>query len=223
LGLTRKFTKEELNSMKEVADASCGLLMDQFELMWDFDGSLDFVLSVLSTVGYGAIVPGTKEGRIGTVLYILLGIPIMGMFLKSIIDILELGIQKWYDINWDCLQQTRKFFGRLVSNAGLVTLLFILVLLLALLSRVRMIDHDLTLPNYAAEHWSVYDAFYFQIISLSSVGLGDLHHKSHGAGFVLSQALFVFVPICFGVGLQVVLVRYLSGSIYQKQYKEIKQ
>lgn len=221
--LTRSSTKEQLFLMKQIAELRCELKMDQFELRWDFDGSLDYVISVLSTVGYGAITPHSKEGRFVTAVYILFGIPIMGIFLKATIDILQHMLTKWYHINWDCFHQTHKFYSRLVSSTGLVTILFVVTILLALLARVRMTDHNLTLPDYAAEHWSVYDAFWFQMISLSSVGLGDLHHKSHGAGFVLCQTLFVFLPICFAIGLQVIMVSYLSGRIYQKQYKEIKQ
>lgn len=46
------------------------------EEVWSFPAALMFCLSIITMVGYGNMVPKTKEGKILTMVYALFGIPL---------------------------------------------------------------------------------------------------------------------------------------------------
>lgn len=54
------------------------------ELLWTFSNSVFFATAVVSTIGYGNLVPATLHGRIGCIVFALLGIPLL---LVTIADI----------------------------------------------------------------------------------------------------------------------------------------
>ena len=54
------------------------------ERLWTYPNSVFFATAVVSTIGYGNLVPVTTQGRIGCILFALLGIPLL---LVTIADI----------------------------------------------------------------------------------------------------------------------------------------
>ncbi|XP_055356882.1 TWiK family of potassium channels protein 7-like [Paramacrobiotus metropolitanus] len=55
---------------------------------WTFSSSFLYALSVITTIGYGHVTPKTQAGKVVTVLYAVVGIPIMLMFLSNIGNLL---------------------------------------------------------------------------------------------------------------------------------------
>lgn len=76
---------------------------------WDFMGALLYSIIVMTTIGYGDIAPKTVEGKMVTILYAIIGIPLMLVFMSNIGDLLASSFKFFY---WKiccryCFQQSR--------------------------------------------------------------------------------------------------------------------
>ncbi|RNA40693.1 T family of potassium channels 7-like [Brachionus plicatilis] len=60
-----------------------GTLTGSIEPQWDFFGSVFYCVTLVSTIGYGHISCKTKWGKIFTILYSSIGIPLMMLFLAN--------------------------------------------------------------------------------------------------------------------------------------------
>ncbi|CAF0793330.1 unnamed protein product [Brachionus calyciflorus] len=60
-----------------------GTLTGHIEPQWDFFGSVFYCVTLVSTIGYGHITCKTKVGKIFTILYSSIGIPLMMLFLAN--------------------------------------------------------------------------------------------------------------------------------------------
>uniref|UniRef100_A0A182FLS4 Potassium channel domain-containing protein n=1 Tax=Anopheles albimanus TaxID=7167 RepID=A0A182FLS4_ANOAL len=81
----QSFEKEILTAMKK--DGWDGN-EDVNQIQWTFFGALFYSIIVITTIGYGHIAPKTYMGKISTIFYAILGIPLMLLCLSNIGDIM---------------------------------------------------------------------------------------------------------------------------------------
>ncbi|XP_006811459.1 TWiK family of potassium channels protein 7-like [Saccoglossus kowalevskii] len=63
---------------------------------WNYQSAMYFCLTVLSTIGYGNIVPATEGGKLFCVPYALIGIPLFFLYLAKLGELLASPLKKIY-------------------------------------------------------------------------------------------------------------------------------
>ncbi|KAL5270146.1 hypothetical protein ACHWQZ_G001020 [Mnemiopsis leidyi] len=200
--LYRPFSMKEWNNLRELHKKQCYKIdnIKTQRLMWNFWSSLDFCATVLTTIGYGNMAPKTKLGRFFTVVYSLIGIPFMALYLtifsrgfyrmtswtmRNFFIFLNKNLRNW--------QSPNRTAHRVVTNAQFKTasLVFVTVILGAFVLGLSWLLHKTN------EYDSFLACSYFYLMTLTTVGTGDISMTEHNA-VVLVRVLLVF---CVGLTL----------------------
>ncbi|KAI0207252.1 TWiK family of potassium channels protein 18, partial [Lamellibrachia satsuma] len=151
--------------------------------VWDFWQSLFFCATVYTTIGYGNFAPVTKAGRVATIIYALVGIPLclvvmadFGRLFTRILKFFWAFVRRFY-YTGSCQKIVDAFvvddeFNLPPIIAVVITLLYIM------LGAAVLIQW---------EDWDYLESFYFVFISISTIGFGDVlpdHPKRFMAAFV---------------------------------------
>ncbi|RNA18214.1 potassium channel subfamily K member 10 [Brachionus plicatilis] len=138
--------------------------------------SIFFVITTITTIGYGNLTPSTDTGKIFTIMVAFIGIPINIVFLAKIGEILKKGsayllkpIKK--------LSNNKKIFIiiQIIFSVISGTIIFLLV------------------PGFVImrlENWNYIDALYYIFVTLFTIGFGDL---VAGSNFKLSSPVWMNV------------------------------
>jgi hypothetical protein len=117
---------------------------------WTFLGSIFFVNSLVTTIGYGSMYPRTNGGMLFTIVFGILGIPVMAYTLRLLATLIG-----------DALQP---LVARSSSKSGQTTTTLILA---------AVFLFGGALAYVFLEKWSYTEAIYFTVITLTSIGFGD--------------------------------------------------
>ena len=183
---------------------------------WDLSGSFFFVLTVVSTIGYGNYAPNTQTGRALCILYAVIGIPLMALCVKNIRFWL-VDFVSWLENSIEALVKptvskktkkiARKIKLRSVSNM--------------LIAATLGISGFLLLPAtlfHVLEGWNFLNSVYYAHISLSTIGFGDfVGGQTQKGAFNNLYRLFLCVWIFLGIGfistVQLLISRVLEDRI----------
>ncbi|XP_075166445.1 potassium two pore domain channel sandman [Haematobia irritans] len=81
-----------VNFQKEVVDVN--KQGDDIHKQWSFSGAFLYSLTVITTIGYGNISPRSDWGKLATILYAIIGMPLFLLYLSNIGDVLAKSF-KW--------------------------------------------------------------------------------------------------------------------------------
>ncbi|KAM3912612.1 potassium channel subfamily K member 18 [Leptodactylus fuscus] len=94
---TSNMSREQFKDLsKELID-----LYNKVTMEWTFFSSLFFCFTVFSTIGYGRMAPITQLGRVVTMIYAAIGIPLMLLLLADLGDILAVCLSRTYNYMLD--------------------------------------------------------------------------------------------------------------------------
>jgi hypothetical protein len=155
--------------------------------LWTKMDALYFVLTTVTTTGYGDFAPGTDAMKIFTVFYIMVGIAVVGGILGEISKSMVAKQAAAQDTEQKSL--LRKYgiraLGALAAGVGNVAIGAVVVTNL--------------------EEWPLIDGFYWAVVTVTTVGYGDLKINSPE-----SRAF-----ACFFMVASAVLVGWTVGQIAQ--------
>ncbi|KAL5287466.1 hypothetical protein ACFFRR_008393 [Megaselia abdita] len=141
---------------------------------WNFVNSVLYCWTVVTTIGYGHIVPQTTLGRSLTIIYAIIGIPIFLILLADFGKVFTRGLKFFWAF-------ARRLYNRGTCRKSKD----------ANQSETFEIDDEFNLPISLAsgmlilyilagamiytcwEDWDYFEAFYFVFISMSTIGFGD--------------------------------------------------
>ncbi|KAH7712731.1 Twik (KCNK-like) family of potassium channelsalpha subunit 21 [Aphelenchoides avenae] len=167
---------------------------------WDFWNSVFFALSLSTTIGYGNLACRTFEGRVATIMYALVGIPLMLAVLNSMGKVLFVSVRSvWEMARAKIKKRAKRIRKRLHIEHIHITKTCdgSQSLMPQTTEEIVEVESDIdtdafeTFPLYLAvmivftyiaacsviinlwEDWDWFTAFYYLFISMSTIGLGD--------------------------------------------------
>ena len=129
---------------------------------WSFDGALFFSITALTTIGYGTLHPTTSMGKVALVTFATIGIPLHSIVIQNIKNFfLKISLvvgTKLTTLSFNSTRDNRKGF----------TYFILTILSTALLGVIP------SLVFVQMEGWDLLSALYYNFVSLSTIGFGDM-------------------------------------------------
>ncbi|KAM9326488.1 potassium channel subfamily K member 1-like [Gastrophryne carolinensis] len=129
---------------------------------WDLASSFFFASTLITTVGYGYTTPLTDSGKGFCIFYALVGVPFTMLVLSATVQRLMPTFT---------YEPIRYFQFRKGYDRKKVTLVHFIIIILSVLIFFLIIPAIIF--DTIESSWSFLDAFYFCLISLCTIGLGD--------------------------------------------------
>lgn len=157
---------------------------------WYFPNALLFTITIITTIGYGHIAPKTDDGKMFTIIYALIGMPLLVMFLNNVGEAMADGIKYSYSricCRWcrvkrlvserlpgASLRKARKLRDEVYgSETYMPTNQISIPIILSILCILGYLGLGSAL-FCQWEGWDISSAMYFCFITLSTVGFGDM-------------------------------------------------
>ncbi|XP_059372741.1 potassium channel subfamily K member 4 [Carassius carassius] len=181
----RAFTEKVVDAIEAGVDARS---TSNYTSRWDPSNAFFFCGTIITTIGFGNVSPKTKGGQLFCIFYALVGIPMFGILLAGVGDhlgtLLRRAVAK---IETLFLQK-----GVKPTSVRVISAVFsILIGCIVFIAVPTMVFQEV-------ESWSLLEAVYFVVITLTTVGFGDYVAENRKDGTPLYKPL-VWLWIVFGL------------------------
>ncbi len=141
---------------------------------WDFEDCVNFITQTVTTVGYGDIVPTSRNARWFTCFYCIFGILLVYSALNDVVAFMITIVRdRYYKIR---RLNRLQVIVRSVMN---VIMWFCILFLIPVIGAIIFGN---------IEGWDFHTAFYFSVISSTSVGFGD---------YVITQRSSIWINLLY--------------------------
>ncbi|KDR14501.1 hypothetical protein L798_10198, partial [Zootermopsis nevadensis] len=136
---------------------------------WNFLQAVFFASTVLTTIGYGNIVPATFSGRVFCIVFALVGIPLTLSVIASMGHIFATAVSSLYARVRKHLPPAPGILTRvsIAARRSLMAVAAILFLFLYLAAGAGLF-------MLWEEDWTFFEGFYFCFVTMTTIGFGDL-------------------------------------------------
>ncbi|CAO1325075.1 unnamed protein product [Diamesa tonsa] len=157
---------------------------------WKFTGAFYFSITVLTTIGYGHSTPSTVGGKLFTMCYAIVGIPLGLVMFQSIGERVN-------RLSSFVIQTVKKSLNCKKTAASELDLIIVVTTL-----------SSLTIAGGAAafskfENWKYFDSVYYAFITLTTIGFGDMValQKDNALNKRPEYVMFALIFILFGLAI----------------------
>lgn len=178
---------------------------------WDYWTSLWFVNTVFTTIGYGNVAPCTVGGKVFTVIYTLLGVPLTLLTFGNVGEIICRPISHIYRMccGNDKKKKTEDNTMQLDDFPLVLALIIVVAWFLASAAWFFFMSKDTNTTKtwYPANNWAFAESMYFVAISITTIGFGDFYPRN----FDYTVPHFAFIIV--GMSLFSMLINLIQSKI----------
>ncbi|KFM60338.1 TWiK family of potassium channels protein 7, partial [Stegodyphus mimosarum] len=215
---------------------------ENWDREWTFGSGLLYAVTILTTIGYGHVTPKTQLGKIITILYSLIGIPLTLIFLANIGDLMASVFRYLYSrlcCRWCRGSRRRSEFSRemIVKMGGRLPPLsndevgkeeymptekiqIPITMNLLLISLFILLGAGIFA---VLEDWDLLSSGYFTFITLTTIGFGDYYPGKAFQGYKgsISKTL-TLMGCCFYMMLGMALVSMCINLMQEQLTQKVK-
>ncbi|XP_075210742.1 TWIK-related acid-sensitive K[+] channel 6 [Lycorma delicatula] len=157
---------------------------------WKFAGAFYYATTVLTTIGYGHSTPNTIGGKLFTMCYAIVGIPLGLVMFQSIGE----RLNKFSSV---VIQSVKKLLRCKNVEASEINLIFVVTTL----SSLTIAGGAAAFSRY--EGWTYFDSVYYCFITLTTIGFGDMValQKNNALNDKPEYVAFSLIFILFGLAI----------------------
>ncbi|VVC45412.1 Two pore domain potassium channel,Potassium channel domain,Two pore domain potassium channel, TASK [Cinara cedri] len=181
---------------------------------WKFAGAFYFATTVLTTIGYGHSTPNTKSGKLFTMFYAMVGIPLGLVMFQSIGE----QLNKFSSV---VIRQAKRALGCKRTEATEINLIFVV----SFLSSLTIAGGATAFSTY--EGWTYFDSVYYCFVTLTTIGFGDMValQKNNTLNDKLEYVAFTLIFILFGLAvvaasLDLLVLRFVTMNTEDERRDE---
>lgn len=182
---------------------------------WKFAGSLYFAFVSLALIGYGHSTPATKPGKMFTVAYCTIGIPLAMIMFQSIGERMNKGSSVM-------IRKMRTWLGCRQQEATEADLI-----LSSIFFSIVAILCGAVLYSSQEPGWTYFQSLYYCFITLTTIGFGDFVALQQERSLVTSPG-YVVTSFCFllwglsavASSVNLLVLKFMTISLEEEQHGE---